>query len=70
MTKTLKLKHYRIVVECSEELKTQFKAAVALKDERMQHVLTKFMRAYTGRQRDELDRLMSMYKNKGALSEC
>lgn len=61
----LKLKRLRIPLEVSEDLHREFKAAAAIKAEKMSDVLIKFVKAYCGRNREELDRLIEMYRNKG-----
>jgi len=67
-TQNLHLKRYRIVLDVSEDMKTEFAAAAAIKKEKMNWVLLKFIRAYIGKERAELDRLIETYRDKGAIS--
>lgn len=62
---TLRVKPARIPLDVSHDMKREFKAATAIKGEKMMPVLIRFIRAYIGREREELDRLIEAYKNKG-----
>lgn len=67
MTTNLRLKKHRIILDVSDEIKREFKAATAIKDEKMMPVLIRFIKAYISRERDELDRLIERYRDKGVI---
>ncbi len=60
-----KMQRYRIVLDVSHDLKTEFKAAAAIRNEDMTTLLKKFINAYIGKQREELNRLIDVYRDKG-----
>jgi hypothetical protein len=45
-------------------MKTEFKAAVALNKKNMTEVLHAFVKAYLGRHRHELERVINLYRDK------
>lgn len=60
----LKAKRPRIVFNCPEQLKTEFKAATAINNEEMTSVLYKFVKAYTYGHRAKLEYIINKYRNK------
>jgi hypothetical protein len=61
----MKTRPERIILDVPYELKTEFKAAASLNGSCMTHVMVKLIKAYLGRNRRQIDRLIGMYRNKG-----
>jgi len=59
-------KKVRLPLNVDRELKDEFKAVTALREESMASVLVAFIKAYLGAHRDQLERLIEKYRDKGA----
>lgn len=59
----------RLTFETPYDLHTEFKAATAIKGVKMNQIVHGFMRAYLSKNRDQLDRLIELYVNKGEKGE-
>ncbi len=58
-------KRHRFVLDLTYDLKTEFKAAAAIRGEDMGHIVLRFIKAYVGSERQELNRLIDVYRDKG-----